>query len=296
MKAREQLGRWSSPKAERRFRSMEDELWRTALPYSPEAFDIETSVGVTHGYRWPGGRTPIVFLHGMGGTSLQWAAWVDAFDGWARFAIDTMGDVGRSVQRVAFRDPAHIAEWLDETLAALGLGSVHLVGSSFGGWLALNQAAQRPERVVSIVLIEPVGLAPINLRRFITWGMCVLVGSMTPKPVRRRVAVWTRMPLVDNKPVMSMTFLGQRTHPFRLRAEQFSDNTLRRVTKPTLVLLGAKSEIQQSAEVAERLRASMPHANMEIVPGAGHALPVSHADLVTNRIETFLREQADASD
>src|SRR5689334_12760955 len=110
---------------------------------------------MTHAYVWAGSGPPLVFLHGAGGTALEWFDYVESRDGRAVYAVDTIGDVGRSIQEEPFRDAAHLAQWLDETLDGLNLSRAHLVGSSYGGWLALNQAVRKPERVASISLLDP---------------------------------------------------------------------------------------------------------------------------------------------
>ncbi|WP_442815754.1 alpha/beta fold hydrolase [Streptomyces sp. NBC_01207] len=62
----------------------------------------------------------------------------------ALYALDTPGDAGRSIHREAMGQPERAAQWLDEALDELGLDRVHLVGSSYGGWLVLNRAHRRP--------------------------------------------------------------------------------------------------------------------------------------------------------
>jgi pimeloyl-ACP methyl ester carboxylesterase len=288
MKEREHLGRWASPEAERRFRAMEDDLWREAFLDPPQSFDLPTCVGMTHAYAWPGSGTPFVFLHGAGGTALEWFDYVEARDGRAAYAVDTIGDVGRSVQDEPLRDAAHVAQWLDETLDALNIGRAHLVGSSYGGWLALNQAIRRRERVGSITLLDPAGIVTPDMARFLLWGGCVIAGSFMPSPLRRHIAHWTRMPLLEDKRIIRMVFYGQRKHPFRLPpAGPATDDELRTLATPTLALLGEKSELFRSVHVAERLRAYVKGADVEIIMGAGHALPVSHPALVCARVKPF---------
>jgi pimeloyl-ACP methyl ester carboxylesterase len=114
MKPREHLGRWRSQASEQRFRAVEDELWREAFPDPPEALDVETEAGTTRVYRWPGDGRPVVLLHGMGGTSLMWWDFVGQLGGRTVYAIDTMGDAGRSVHRRAFYGVADVAEWLQQ--------------------------------------------------------------------------------------------------------------------------------------------------------------------------------------
>src|SRR4051794_6249695 len=119
MKERVHLARWRSSKAEARFRAMEDALWREVPGRAPEPLDVETSFGPTRAYRWAGTGMPLVFLHGIGGTGLFWARFAAALTGRDVYAIDIMGDVGRSEQRVPYRTSADLAVWLDEALAAL---------------------------------------------------------------------------------------------------------------------------------------------------------------------------------
>jgi pimeloyl-ACP methyl ester carboxylesterase len=289
MKKREHLGAWKGVEAEARFRATEDEFWREAFTVQPASSDVETSVGTTRVYRWEGDGEPIVFLHGATGTSVSWWEYVDEFAGRDMYAIDTMGDVGRSVQRVALRDAAQATEWLDETLAGMSCPHAHLVGTSYGGWLALNLAVRRPERVASLTLLDPVGLGRLDLGRFMLWGMCCFGGALLPAPARRKVGVWTRMPLLEDKRMLRWVFYGQRNHRVQLvRPEPLDDDSLRSIAVPTIILLGEKSEVHRSASVAEHVRAVNPSLHVEIVAGAGHALPVSHRELACDRIRSQL--------
>jgi pimeloyl-ACP methyl ester carboxylesterase len=294
MKSREYVGRWSNDAAEQRFRAMEDDLWREAFPKPPETIDVPTWAGATHVYVWPGSGVPMVFLHGAGGTALQWHEYVRREDR-AAFAVDTIGDVGRSVQDQPFRDADDLARWLDETLAGLPISRSHLIGSSYGGWLALNQAIRRPARVASVSLLDPAGVVRPDMGRFLLWGACLMAGSVAPSPVRSRVAKWTRNPLLDDKRAIRAALYGKRKHPFRMPpAGPATDDELRAITAPTLALLGEKSELFRATAAAARLRTCMPSADVEVVQGAGHALPLSHADLARRRIDAFVR-QHDAS-
>jgi len=46
----------------------------------------------------------------------------------------------------------------DEILDALNLSSVPVVGTSFGGMIACELAAHRPERVSKMIVLDPIGL------------------------------------------------------------------------------------------------------------------------------------------
>src|SRR4051794_9400689 len=118
MKARTYRSRWRSPGAEARFRSLEDEIWDT-YPRRPEPIDVETPHGTTRAYRWAGDGDPIVFLHGIGGTSLLWATYAERLTGREVWAIDIVGDAGRSVQRSPYVEPDEMGVELACALAAL---------------------------------------------------------------------------------------------------------------------------------------------------------------------------------
>ncbi|MFD0971362.1 alpha/beta fold hydrolase [Plantactinospora endophytica] len=68
------------------------------------------------------------------------------------------GDADPSVPRALMTPPAACAAWLDEVLAQLTDHPAHLVGFSYGGWIAMNQATRASERVASITLLDPAGL------------------------------------------------------------------------------------------------------------------------------------------
>lgn len=103
------------------------------------------------------GGPPVVLLPGGRSTSAGWYANVGALAPVHRvYAVDILGDAGRSVpggEPVASRDD--IVAWLDGVLDGLGLDAAALGGHSYGGWIAARYAIARPERVSSLVLVDP---------------------------------------------------------------------------------------------------------------------------------------------
>jgi pimeloyl-ACP methyl ester carboxylesterase len=289
MKERVHLGRWKSVQAEQRFRALEDQLWHELWPEPPESLDIDTHLGPTRVYRWPGEGDPVVFLHGMGATSLMWSGYIGLLEGRTVYAVDTIGDVGRSQQQVPVSDTADLAAWLDAVLAGARIDHAHLVGASYGGFLALNQAVLRPARVRSIALVEPVGLVPLRFGRFMLWGGAVLAASTLPAPMRRAAGHALHMPLLDDKRVMRMVLQGYLTHrPHVLPPGPLTDEQLRSVAVPVLLLLGEKSQVHRSCEVLARATELLPDVDAEIVPGAGHPVPMSHTEHIAGRLNGFL--------
>ncbi|MET1002088.1 MAG: alpha/beta hydrolase [Acidimicrobiia bacterium] len=288
MKERVNLSSWKSAKAEQRFRELEDELLRDSGREQPVPVDVETRLGPTRAYRWDGAGIAVVFLHGVAGTGLSWIGYAEHRGARVAYAIDTIGDVGRSEQQVAVEGPDDLAEWLDTTLAALGVEHAHLVGTSYGGFLALNLAARRPARVQSLVLIDTAGVLRISIAKFLLWGVPVLFASLLPDRPRAWAAKRLRMPALEDKRLMRTAFYAQRNHRARqVRPEPLSDEQLRSIVQPTLMIQGAKSEMISAVDVKARVEALMPDVVVEVVPDAGHAVMLSAMDEIIVRMNAF---------
>jgi pimeloyl-ACP methyl ester carboxylesterase len=276
------IAQWRSEQAHQRFIKMEEAIWRERSPQEPEALDVETFAGTTRLYRWPGAGEPIVFLHGMGGTGLSWSPYIARLTGRDLYAIDTIGDVGRSQQRVVIEDTRALARWLAETLTRSGIEHPQLVGTSYGGFLALNLAVREPPRVGSLTLIDSGGLAPFRLARFMLWGLPILFGSLAPGPIRRLLA--QRHPLLDDPRIMRMALHAQMNHPFELPPPApLTDDELRSITAPTVVIVAGRSAPFSPRVQAARARL-IPNADVEVIPSARHELIWTHIDQCVARI------------
>jgi pimeloyl-ACP methyl ester carboxylesterase len=292
MKARTYLSEWKSPGAEARFRAKEDELVAELLAEPPTAVDVPTTLGPTRVYRWPGAGEPVLLLHGTTGTAYSWGPYVEQRGQRAYDAVDTMGDVGRSRQEIAVEGADDLAGWLAETLDGLGHDRVHLVGTSYGGFLALNLAARRPDRVRSLFLIEPAAIERFRLLPFMLWGTSSLVASWLPKPLRMAAARRLRMPALEEPRLIRFVLFGQLHHRTQLlRPEPLTDDQLRSIDQPVHLVLGEKSEVFPSAAVRQRAEVLLPDVTVDVVDDAGHAVSLSHIDLVTARLATFLANE-----
>lgn len=199
------------------------------------------------------------------------------------YALDTPGDPGRSVQRAPLHQPERAAQWLDETLAGLGLDQVHLVGASYGGWLALNQARHRPERLSSVTLLDPGGLEKVGLRFFL-WIFASLLSTFAPKALRRRLAAWLEQPVLVVPELRTMIRTGVRAYRIRRPAPlPLSESELAGIRTPLYLMLGKRSLLVHPQRQAERVPRLVPGARAEIISGTGHGPQIDHAEQ-TNRL------------
>jgi len=282
-------GSWVSDAAREKFMAAYERafaLW----PQPREEFDIDTATATTHvhAYRPHPGGEPVVLLSAFNAAS--WYPHVAALaeDG-PVYGIDMPGDANPSVPRALMTPPASCAAWLDELLARLSDRPAHLVGFSYGGWMAMNQAIRAPGRVASITLLDPAGLTKLDAR-FWLWFSISGLASLTPMPLRRRLARWLDSPAMLQPELMTLMWAGTRGY----RAEPkfpgvLTDDELRAITVPVLLITGARSALITPAQARDRA-SLMPRAEVAVVPGSHGGF--NRINELNDRIAAFIKAQA----
>ncbi|MFI1470516.1 alpha/beta fold hydrolase [Streptomyces wuyuanensis] len=295
-RARRDVGHYVNDALRDRYFAAADVLYALGAPIRSET-DVETSFGTTHVYRYgpenPAAecRTPIVLIHGAGYSSAMWYPNTPGLSlDRPVYALDTPGDAGRSVHREPMWQPERAAQWMDEALDALGLDRVHLVGSSYGGWLVLNQAHRRPERLASVTALDPGGLEKVGLR-FFAWVLVSLFATFAPKALRPRLAAWLDQPVIAVPEVRKWIQLGARA--FRIRRPAplpLSEDALRSIRTPLYVIMGKHSLLVHPKRQLERVPRLVTGARAEIVAATGHGPQIDHPDVVNSRMLEFMED------
>ena len=183
----------------------------------------------------PKDAPPVVLLHGSASTSAMWmgdaASWGKRF---RLYAVDVIGEPGFSAQaRPRLASGAYV-EWLDEVFEGLGVSRAALVGISLGGWLALDYATRRPERVSALALLCPGGVG--RHKNVLLWAApLLLLGPWGRRKVTERIG--GPRPKGDLPPAVQafVAFTQLIFAHFRPRSERlprFSDAALRRLSMP----------------------------------------------------------------
>ncbi|WP_082143948.1 alpha/beta fold hydrolase [Nitratireductor soli] len=234
----------------------------------------------------------VVLLHGTAANSAMWlsdvAAWTQRF---RVFAVDIIGDAGLSAfNRPTLDTDAH-ARWLDEVLAALSIQRTSLVGISMGGWLSLDYATRRPERVQKLAVINPAGVG--EPRNVLIWALPLLMlGRWGRRKMIERIAgAPSGAPSPDQAAVA--TFLELIFSHFRPRTAalpRFDDAALDRLSMPVLAIIGGRDVFIDAPGTRARLEAHVHDLTMSFLPDAHHFVPGQ-----TSKIEAFLAAKPTAS-
>jgi pimeloyl-ACP methyl ester carboxylesterase len=221
----------------------------------------------------PPDAPPLVLLHGSGANAVMWAGDVAVWSERFRvYAVDIIGEPGLSAPARPPMTSEGYAPWLDDVLDALDVPRASVVAISLGGWIALDYATTRPERVERMVLLCPAGvsrlkvggaLAGLLLKPFGAWG-------------QQRSLALVLGPVLRTVPRATADFALLVARHFRYRREpvpMVDDDALRRATMPLLVVLGARDVIVDSRRTAERLSRLVPSATVRVLPDTGHLVP-----------------------
>jgi pimeloyl-ACP methyl ester carboxylesterase len=224
---------------------------------------------------------------------------------------------GRSALPV---DPAAIelldhAHDLDSVCSALGDGEVVLVGHSMGCQVSLEAYRLRPEKVRGLVLIcgssgrithtfkgsnVLAQILPRVIERFDSHPeIARAIWSWVPPEVALQAALLTGE--VDASAIAPEDLLPYIKHmvdidpPMFLRmlrsaGEHSAADLLPHIAVPTLVIAGDHDSFTPP-RYAEEMAAAIPQAELLMVQGGTHAVPLERKEQVAARVETFLHER-----
>ncbi len=209
---------------------------------------------------------------------------------------------------------------LETLIDKLGLAPAHLVGHSWGGFIAILCALHHPERVRTLVLGEPaivplllknpqhpnpLRILSLFLRRHATGHALMRFATKTIRPaeeaVRRGDSEEAMRIFVDGV-LGRKDALSQLPPPVRamfadnvesIRGEltgglgNFSRKDALRISTPTLLVKGEQSPRWLRA-IVEILARSMPNNEQAEIPGASHGLQFENPDAFNERVLAFL--------
>ncbi|MFG1814961.1 alpha/beta fold hydrolase [Kribbella sp. NPDC049174] len=262
------------------------------IPGQRESVDVSTTYGRVRVYQYgPDDGVPIVLLHGRAGTTVMWEQNIPGLAAkHPVYAIDVLGEPGRSVQTVPIRSSREQSVWLDETLAELGVEKAHVVGVSGGAWLAFNLALHAPERIASLALVEPANVFARFDWRFLLGGFSLVPGL--PDGVSARYLQWVAGRVPIEQPAGRLVMAGLRDYRMKLPMPSYgTDDALRSIHVRTLALLGGRSVVHDPLNAARRAQTFLPDNQTELWPEAGHGLPTEYPEQFNTRLLEFLAEQ-----
>ena len=223
-------------------------------------------------YREAGRGKSLICLHGGGGLRLSRTHDILARD--RRVIAFEAPGFGNSPVNHRSATMDDLAATLNVAIAALGIERYDLMGTSFGGKLALSMALNRREPVDSVVLISP---AAIRINP---------APDIGPHTLHRH----PDSPEARRDPVPPEVHAKQRALSARLlgpaRDAEFEER-LAALDLPVLVLFGTEDTITPP-EGARLYRQVLPDCHLMLVYDAAHAIDADRPEALTEVVADFL--------
>jgi pimeloyl-ACP methyl ester carboxylesterase len=263
--------------------------------------------GLRAAYRTWGQGAPLVLLHGGGASSALWTKVAETLgDDRRLIAPDLLGcgETASWPERDVLTHDLQ-AELVAHVLGEAGAGMTDVVGHSYGGATAVRLAINRPDRVRSLVLIEPILTCLLREAHDPSYEESVRVNKFFVASVdadrpedawrefldaRNGVGTWDRLSgrrrqefLAQSVPAReaSLSNLNNRTTLAECAA----------LRVPLTIVCGAATT-PADRRTSEVLRDAASGAHYKIIVGAGHMSPLSHPQEIARLVRGHLARTA----
>lgn len=223
-----------------------------------------------------GKGTPVVLLHGFGLDLSMWEPqWHVLASRYRALRYDLRGYGASSVPTGAY---SHVEDFR-QLMQVLEASPVHLVGLSMGGRYALRIAAQLPQAVRSLTLVD----AALDGHR---WGEAWMarwqeIAAAARSDVGRAKALWLEHDLfapARQQPALAEALAAmvhrysgwhfQHRDPDAVPAPPTGER-LSSIKVPTLVVVGER-DLDDFQSIARRLAHELPQASLRVMRNVGH--------------------------
>jgi pimeloyl-ACP methyl ester carboxylesterase len=216
----------------------------------------------------------LLYLHGAGGFT-GWTSFLDRLAQDYHVYVPAHPGVARSDGLEHLDDLWDLVLFYEELMQALGVEKAHVVGHSYGGMLAAELAAHRPDLVARLVLVSSLGL----------WlDERPIADVFVLTPTERAKALW-----YDSNCEAAKAALTSPEDPVaRMEADLVRTQTLaavgkfiwpipdcgltkriHRITMPTLLLWGDSDGVVPIA-YGKAFQQLLPNATLRIIEKCGH--------------------------
>lgn len=268
----------------------------------PEGNYLTTASGLRTHYHEAGEGEAVLFLHGSGNGASGYSNFKGNYQaiagaGYRCIVPDMVGFGLTDKPEDVDYHLDYFVQWLAETLDALGIDQVTLVGNSLGGAVALGFALAHPQRLSRLVLMAPGGLndLPDYLEMPGMAAMFALFQSDEPVTEARMKDFFIKA-FVVNPDCVDDDLVHERFEMMKLQNPRVMQTLvvpnmterLGEITAPALGLWGLNENMMPDSGIL-RLAKGMPNCRLVLVPQCGHWVMIEHEALFNRMVVDFLQ-------
>ena len=294
------------------------------LPAQPELTAEAVAPGTGHFVTVDGVKTyvkdigprdgpPVVLIHGFGGSTFSWRETLPALAsaGYRAIALDLKG-FGLSDKRYD-EDYSHAsqAEFVAGVLDDLGVARASVAGHSMGASVLGHFATLYPERVEKLVLVDGSmsfdeagsGFDPLSLLIEFAparqWARIIMRWQLNEEQVINRLLTAYYDPEYATPEIQAGYLVPQRIKDWELAllgiVRDSSKNALTSPLNETgdapILIIWGEEDTWVPLSRGRSLLASLPGAELAVIPESGHLPMEEQAELFNERLLSFLAEQ-----
>ena len=253
----------------------------------PHTDGFETVAGCRVRVMRGGKGAPLLFLHGAAGAG-RWLPFMEALSERFEVIVPEHPGFGQSDTPEWLDTISDLAYFYDDFIERLGLGPVHLVGTSLGGWVAAEMGVRSCANLRSLTLVAPAGIHVPGVKRA---DMFLMSPEELTAALFHDQAMAANMPQPANEEEL-LVLLKNRLMTAKLGwSPRFHNPDLKkwlhRVTVPTMILWGDDDKLLPAA-YGIVYRDLIPGSTLEVFAGCGHLPHVEKADLFTQKTTVFI--------
>jgi pimeloyl-ACP methyl ester carboxylesterase len=233
---------------------------------------------------------PVLLLHGMGGRADDFATVMPPLmtAGFAVYAVDLLG-YGDSDRPDVDYSIALEADTVRQFLETQKLEQVDLVGWSMGGWVGLKLAAEHPERVHTLTLVDSAGFTfnapdPRVLRPRTRQELETMAALFSPK-AGSIPAFFARDVL---RVMAEQDWVVARALESMYSRRDLMDGKVAGMTMPVHLVWGSR-DVLTPLSAAYEMHRQIQHSTLSVIDGCGHVAMIECRDRVVPIMLGFLQ-------
>lgn len=261
------------------------------VPYS--TLYVDTRFGKTHVITaGPEEGEPLILLHGFAFSSTMWKDNIKDLSKTNRvFALDFIGDINKSKATRQIESKIDCANWFCDVLKELRIEKANVMGMSYGGFLALVFAILVPEKINRLITICP-GASLQKQKK--TFFMMNLMGGIFPseKNINLLMDYMSAKGNTIDATIRSQFIVALQNCLPRVKvfASFLSDQELKKISHPTLLLIG-EYDVQYNPRLAiERAKILISNLETHLIEQAGHGITLEQPLIVNQYVLNFLAQ------
>ena len=203
-------------------------------------------------------------------------------DNYRLYLVDVIGQPGLSSGNSPGVKTGEFGMWVSEVLDGLGLEKANIAGASFGGQLAIKLANAAPERIMKMVLLNPIGFSYISFAPTSMFYNLLPIIWPTVKNVARfvdHIVLAGGEELPAERREMLIEIILQTLQKFNFNADlpyKMPDSELTGWSVPTWLILGDRDALIPHQNTITRARAlTRDLRDVHILQNTGHGIELS---------------------